>query len=101
MASVTFVIQTTSIVVPGGTVGGPFRVSVTNKANGAVLSADGAGLTVTIASVPAGDYSTSAFRVDANTGATIGTPITGRDIAASEFATNVDVPASIVVTLAP
>lgn len=99
MASVTMVITTQSFAAAAGTVPGPFRFILTKISDNSITSLDSNNLSVTFSNVGQADYHTSAQRIDANTGAVIGTPVTGRDVLSSEFTTNVDVPASITVTL--
>ena len=99
MASITMTITTTSFTAPAGTVPGPFRFILTKTADNSTVQLDSTNLSVTFSNVGQADYHTSAQRIDANTGAVIGTPVTGRDVLSSEFTTNVDVPAAIVVSL--
>jgi hypothetical protein len=99
MAKVTLTIQTQTIQAPLGTNPGPFMFRLTPKAGGTAMDLQSDQLSVTFDPVPAADYSTSAWRIDATTGQTIGDVVTGRDIAVGEFTSNVDVPASITVVL--
>ena len=101
--SVLAAIAVASLAVAAGTVAGSFHIELQNSGGTMVASQDVADVTapVTFASVGPGDYQVSAVRLDAS-GAPIGTPVVSAvfTVAADPTTINVDVPASVTVTLA-